>query len=140
VANKKKFTPELGNKICALVRAGNYVETAMVASGITRQTLMRWLRAGKAGESKELVEFNERYSKACAESEALFLGVIQKSAAEHWQAAAWILERRFPEKWGKRERVDVAGVNGAPLATSKNQAQVIVLPAFGAKDGEPVDG
>jgi hypothetical protein len=36
-----------------------------------------------------------------AEGEIYAAEAIIKAASEHWQAAAWILERRFPERWGK---------------------------------------
>lgn len=29
------------------------------------------------------------------------MALITKAAEKHWKAAAWMLERRFTEKWGK---------------------------------------
>ncbi len=35
------------------------------------------------------------------------MALIGKAAGEgNWQAAAWRLERRFPERWGRKDRVD----------------------------------
>lgn len=36
-----------------------------------------------------------------------FLGRILKHTEKQWTAAAWILERRFPERWRKQETSDV---------------------------------
>ena len=38
---------------------------------------------------------------------------IVQSAAQNgvWQAAAWILERRFPARWGRRNPGDKSAVN-----------------------------
>jgi hypothetical protein len=40
---------------------------------------------------------------------ALVLGVA-RAAATNWGAAAWLLERRWPERWGlgRRARVEIA--------------------------------
>lgn len=45
---------------------------------------------------------------AAAHAEAGFLGRIIKSADKQWTAAAWILERRFPERWKRRDDLDVS--------------------------------
>ena len=37
--------------------------------------------------------------KAEAQSVITNVGKIAKAADEHWQAAAWLLERKYPEKW-----------------------------------------
>ncbi len=34
------------------------------------------------------------------------VAVIATAAKENWQAAAWRLERKFPERWGRRQKVD----------------------------------
>ena len=48
-------------------------------------------------------------------AENFYLEQIQKAAEGDpknqfkptWQAAAWYLERKHPDRWGRRERVDV---------------------------------
>ena len=49
------------------------------------------------------------------------MALIAKAAGEgNWQAAAWWLERRFPERWGRRERVDATVRGGvAPVDESR---------------------
>ena len=39
---------------------------------------------------------------AMAEAEALHVGVIATAARKSWQASAWFLERKYPQKWGRR--------------------------------------
>lgn len=91
--------PELMDRICDLVRAGNYIETAAASAGVTRDSLYRWMR--------QRPEFAERVHKAQAESEARDVLLIGKAATEQWQAAAWRLERRNPRKWGARVQISV---------------------------------
>ena len=42
-----KLTPEVRQKICDAVRAGNYLDTAAEFGGVDRSTLHRWLRRGE---------------------------------------------------------------------------------------------
>lgn len=36
-----------------------------------------------------------------------YIRIIEEAAQTKWQAAAWYLERRWPERWAKRERFEV---------------------------------
>ncbi|WP_243399451.1 hypothetical protein [Leptospira ellisii] len=50
-----------------------------------------------------------QFVQELAEKEALakikLLSDIQKS--DSWQAKAWILERRWPEEWGRKDKVSI---------------------------------
>lgn len=88
-------------------------ETAASYAGINKTTFYAWLRRG-ARESRGLYHaFSEAVEKAHADSETRDVGLIAKAAADGvWQAAAWRLERKFPDRWGRRDRID-ATVKGA---------------------------
>jgi len=45
--------------------------------------------------------------EAMAAAEEGYLSRILMHSEKQWTAAAWILERRWPERWRKREEVDV---------------------------------
>jgi transposase len=122
---KSKLTPELQEKLINLLRRGNYIETAAACSGIHKDTFYHWMKRGARGD-KAYVAFAEAVHRAMAESEAMDLAIIQRASTTQWQAAAWRLERRFPEKYGRRDAskidakvtVDVGakGALGAKLA------------------------
>ena len=40
--------------------------------------------------------------------------MIRAAAAKDWKAAAWLLERRYPEQWGRR-RVEVGSPDRKPV-------------------------
>ena len=101
-----KLTPELQQKIVDAIRMGNYIETAAAFSGISKDTLYRWLRQGREAKRGKFRNFSDAVEKALAESEMRDVAVIATAAKENWQAAAWRLERKFPERWGRRQKVD----------------------------------
>lgn len=117
-----KFTPERREKIIQLIKAGNYLETATQAAGIDYSTFRNWMNRGEdalqrqsEGDKltkveKEFVDFVEHIQKAEAEAEARNLMIINKAASDSWQAAAWYLERKHHDRWGRKDRVQ-ADVN-----------------------------
>ncbi|SIS88550.1 hypothetical protein [Alicyclobacillus vulcanalis] len=102
-----KLTPELQKKICDAIRAGAYIETAAAYAGVNKTTLYDWLRRGARSKSGIYREFSDAIEKALAEAEMRDLLIIGKAAEENWQAAAWRLERKFPERWGRKDRMTV---------------------------------
>jgi hypothetical protein len=68
---------------------------------IAPSTLYLWLAKGKAGDP-DYADFSERIKAAEAEAEEALMGVIRGHAADSWQAAAWLLERRMPKKYALR--------------------------------------
>jgi hypothetical protein len=114
------FSKEIADKIITAVQAGNYMETAAAFAGVPKQTFYEWLkRGGKACQvrakgkevpEKELqfMEFSDAIEKAIAEAEVLDLSLIKQAARDgNWQAAAWRLERHYPDRWGRKDRHDV---------------------------------
>jgi transposase len=84
-----------------LIRAGATGEVAAQAVGVDPSTFDLWLQKGRNGV-QPYRDFSERVARARAESEAGLVARIASVAGKgSWQAAAWLLERRFPERWGK---------------------------------------
>ena len=123
-----KLTSELTEEIAQYLRAGNYIETTAALVGINRDSIYEWLKRG-AKEQERLsknprarlrkreaifVEFSDTVKKAQAQSEAMLVGLIGKAAQKNWTAAAWRLERKYPDKWGRTER-NVATAQDDPV-------------------------
>ncbi|RKH77001.1 hypothetical protein D7X99_33115 [Corallococcus sp. AB032C] len=100
-----KLTPELQKKIIDAIRAGNYMETAAAYAGISKDTFFRWLRKGARAKSGIYKDFHDAVEKALAESEVRDVMLIANAATTDWKAAAWRLERKFPDRWGRKERL-----------------------------------
>lgn len=148
MARPTLLTPERTEKIVQLIAAGNFSETAALASGISKQTYYNWLARGRAererlndkpnlkpkAKEEPYLEFFDAIEKARAEAEARMVVLITKAAQEPktWQAAAWWLERVAPQKYGRVNRTELSGPEGAPIKSeTKNiamtEAEVIAL-------------
>jgi hypothetical protein len=116
---KSKLTPELQEKILLHLRVGAYVETAAACAGIHKDTFYEWMKKGARGIAP-YAAFADAVHKAIAESESRDLATVLRASTKYWQAAAWRLERRFPEKYGRNDRVKVEAKvehDGASLIT-----------------------
>ena len=109
VGRPTSLTKEVSDTIVQYITAGCYIETAVACAGIAKITFYKWMQAGESGKSKELQEFSSAVKKAYAMAEARRVMLIGKAAADNWTAAAWTLERMYPERYGRRDRVEVGG-------------------------------
>lgn len=110
-----KLTRELIAQIAELLPTVMYIETAMNLLEIGKSSYCRWIRRGQeelsrmkkanADEPREseaiFVELWHAIKKAQAVGEKADLEAITNARAQQWQAAAWRLERRAPQRWGK---------------------------------------
>jgi transposase len=110
-----KLTPELQERICTALRAGNYMETAAAFCGVTKDTLYKWLKKGALPGARGIYRgFSDGVEKAQAEAETRSVALIAKAAATQWQAAAWHLERTKPHRFGRRV-LELSGQDGGPM-------------------------
>lgn len=123
-------TPDRIAKVADAIRAGNYANVAARYAGIGESTFHLWMKKGADGQ-EPYVEFVEAVKSAEADAEIRNMALIQQAAQNGtWQAAAWYLERRYPHRFGRRERVEHSGPEGGPI-TLRGIAELM-----GADDGE----
>lgn len=105
---KLKLTPEVQKAICKLIAEGNYLDTACKLVGINFTTFRRWILQGEHDMDGKFYEFSEavKQAEAIAESERVRLILAAGKKDGDWKANAWYLERKYPEKWGRKERID----------------------------------
>ena len=116
-----KLDDNLREVVCAFLADGHQVREACLLAGIGKTTMYRWISTGQADEAAgcETVytAFAEAVTLAEAELEASCLAKI-RAAAENprsWTAAAWLLERRFPDRFSLRNRIQVSGPDGEAI-------------------------
>lgn len=122
VGRPPKLTNEMIEKIADLIVAGKSIATAANLAGISESTIYRWLALGKKKNSEKIYkDLVERVYEACEFSEFEALQVLRQASMEgsNWRAAAWILERRHPEKYGKRAVNDESREINSSIPSSK---------------------
>ena len=129
-----KRTPDRAEKILAALRQGTTIATAVRAAGLGLSAFKTW-RASDA-------TFAAAIKKAIAEGEAALIGIVQRATPKHWQAAAWLLERRWPQRWARREpppvepREEAAKYDLSRLTKEELETIVELLKKARLKPGE----
>src|SRR4051812_41792282 len=96
-----ELTPEIVAEVRRLLPAALYTETVIHLLGIHKATFYRWLKRGAQEKDGLYREFCDSIKKGLAEGQIRDLEAIRRAAENGiWQAAAWRLERRYPERWG----------------------------------------
>ena len=112
MAQGRQVTDDNIERLLKGLRLGMTRRAAAGFAGFSKTTLYRMLEQddGTLGTAME---------KAEAEAEATYSAIVARAAEEpkNWTAAAWWLERRHPQDYGKRERVEMTGANGGPIDT-----------------------
>ena len=103
MAAPSKFTRQTIDMLIAGIRNGLPYELSAEAAGIGTSTFYNWQRGEfPRGADKALkVEFLDALTRARGESAFRLAGLINRAATDDWRAAGWLLERRFPESFGK---------------------------------------
>ena len=143
-----KLTPEVQDKIVSAVRAGSYLETAAAYAGIDKATLHRWLKRGARAvlvlppdpAEAAFVDFCDSLTRALAQSEVAEVTAITKASKIDWRAAAFLLERRAPKRWGRRSEIEVHERADALSERSDDELDRIIDADRRRKGGEDGEG
>lgn len=125
-----KLTPEVREEIRRVLASGCTLEVAAESAGVSRRSLQSWLATGREAEQTEAedgklsamqracLDLLQTERQARAELRVKSLAAIQRAALNGtWQAAAWLLERVFPEEFAAK-RPREKGVGGRPVGAS----------------------
>jgi transposase len=125
-----KLTKKMQAQIVKLLKQGNTFETAAVLSGISKATFFNWMNRGETGE-EPYASFRAAVEQAVAHAEAERVKIIMEAAKgtgrykdnADWKAAAWFLERRNPEVWGRKDRIS-ADVTHSGEVVNRNEYNI----------------
>lgn len=76
-------------------------DAACAAVGIHRDSFFEWMKRGRIEESGVYREFSDTIKKHWLMRKIPWLPGIRNAGSLQWQAMAWLLERRFRERWGR---------------------------------------
>lgn len=94
VGRPPKFTPETREKLFFAIRKGAPYELACNYAGICFTTFRKWIIEAESGNDAEFAQFLKDLRVAEGSTALVWMDKIDNAMDEHWQAAAWKLERR----------------------------------------------
>lgn len=98
---KEKLTKDGIQTALRLCRAGLPDCQIAAALGVRPETFSIWRNHPKTENQAQL---SKAMKKADAEREAALVTRIMRASDDTWQAAAWLLERRYPDRYAKPVR------------------------------------
>tara|TARA_R100000995_G_C3432256_1_gene99095 strand:+ start:296 stop:742 length:447 start_codon:yes stop_codon:yes gene_type:complete len=103
-----KFEDEqIWSRLSQAISVGAYIEDACVFAGISSRQYRRWRELAEQGVepyAERWVEIQKSEAQAIVRN----LFNIQNAAnSGTWQASAWILERKYPEKYARKDFVQI---------------------------------
>ena len=116
--------PEKIERLINYLILGMYVTVACDLVGISRSSYFSWIQQANEIEKSDdevdpddqiYLDFLDSVKKARADAEAVHVRNVRDAGETSWQASAWWLERSAPDRWGRRERVEVVGKDEGPV-------------------------
>ena len=118
IGRRTKLTPELQTTIIEGLRLGNYAIVAAQFAGISESCYYKWIRRGEddmaAGDDTKFAQFVQSIKHAEAEAETRAVAQVMQAGQDSWQASMTYLERKFPGRWSRGERVEHSGTIEQP--------------------------
>lgn len=123
----------LGDLVVMAIKVGAFRAEAARAAGISRTSIFNWAQRGEDAialaqeqqadpdedvevtaddvpeKDRPYVDFVNALLEAEASSEVFHIRNIRRHSEKDWRASAWILARKWPERWGSREHPDSTG-------------------------------
>lgn len=100
-SGKERLTQDGIRTALKLCRAGLPDCQIAAVLGVSKETYSRWINHPKTDNQNQL---RQQLKKADAEREAALVTRIMRASDDTWQAAAWLLERRYPDRYAKPVR------------------------------------
>lgn len=124
MSRPSKLTPEAREKFVKAIGAGSYPEVAARFAGFSPASLYRYLR----GSTPERAAFRDAALLAQAELEIRLTGILVQEARSEPKWAAFLLERRFRDRWAARAPSEATAADRRP-ADRRPPEDIVTLDA-----------
>lgn len=135
------LTPEVQDRICEGVRMGMTYALAARYGGVSYESFRIWRKVGRdeieEGKESRFTDFVRAVETAETEGVKELLQLIRSAAPRHWVAAAWLLERRYPESYSQRtiRQISGHGAEGELIVKVSREEKLPLQPP----DGDIID-
>jgi len=106
MGRKLKIEDDIQQRLLEAIERGLTIADACIYAGISEKTYYNWLNKDISlikdeKERERFVQFLQSLKKAQSECQMYCLDFLMKDKS--WQSKAWVLERRFPDRWAKKD-------------------------------------
>ena len=108
IGRPRALTPDKINQVLAFLAAGGSRKKAAEYVGVSVTTI--------ADEAKRNEDFSDRLTRAESSCYMRHLQNVSKAGDKDWRASSFLLERKWPEEFGKRTDINVGGQPDNPLS------------------------
>jgi len=112
VGRKTKLNDEVEVKICGYLACGLPVKDACNLASVSERTYRRWIAEGKLADTGRKRKFWQASTRASSLAVSKLTGIVTAAAKKDWRAAAFILERRWPQEWARHVHADITTDEG----------------------------
>jgi hypothetical protein len=102
-----KINAQRVTDILMSMEAGVNLPQAALAAGVGSATLKAWLLRGESDSGGIYVDFLHAVREAEARCEDRYVTIIANKAQDKAEHAQWMLERKFPQRYGQRVQITV---------------------------------
>ena len=106
-----KISDEKIKEICDWISNGNSNIDAAILSDISEFTFYEWKKRGKKDIKNKVDTEYSKFSKSLKKAEIEFKNYhvfnIQKQSDKNWPASALLLERKYFNEYGKKEKIEL---------------------------------
>ncbi len=163
---KSKLNKRTSKIIVESLRQGLAITRACVLAKITPPTFYRWIELGQKNVSEKYRNFFLECRRAEVECERRCIQVVQDAAqgkltsqkekkvvsedgteriteiqttspAPDWKAAMTFLERKYPQRWGRYDRLKVGGDREFPIIPKKEMLAFLI--DYVGEENSPID-
>jgi hypothetical protein len=99
-----KLTPEVQQRLCDAIAAGNYYQAACGYAGISYKVFREWMLKGEKARSGQFRDFRDAVTKAKTDAEVQVVAFWRAQLPSDWRACRDFLARRYPQRWGPMQR------------------------------------
>jgi transposase len=104
MARPSKLTPDIHKRIGDGISLGLTYRLAAESAGVTYKSFNSWVQQGKNSTSGKYFEFARHINKCNADGARILLEKLNDAAnSGNCTVCMWILERRFPEDFARRQ-------------------------------------
>jgi hypothetical protein len=99
---KTLLNAALSKRICRLLAKGSAIKSACVICGVGQRSYHEWNQRGQKGE-QPFAHFFSAATRAREMHKANLIQVVLAAADKDARHAEWLLERQFPDEFGRPE-------------------------------------